>query len=147
MAQKADVVFFPDSFKTQSTLYKIHCTLFEDNGKQGRQFRLRWEYSNVERIVLRTKATVFSNRPRGTERAKRINARHGINYLLVETMKQSSQRNLCQTCTMKVLESTTPYSWKDASEDNASEEKILKIHVWLRNVQLFSKKSESSKYR
>jgi len=29
-------------------LYKMHCTLFgEDNGKQGRQFRLRLEYSNV----------------------------------------------------------------------------------------------------
>jgi len=27
----------------------MHCTLFgEDNGKQGRQFRLRLEYSNVE---------------------------------------------------------------------------------------------------
>jgi len=29
----------------------MHCTLFEeDNGKQGRQFRLRLERSNVERI-------------------------------------------------------------------------------------------------
>jgi len=27
----------------------MHCTFFEeDNGKQGRQFRLRFEYSNVE---------------------------------------------------------------------------------------------------
>ena len=27
----------------------MHCTLFgEDNGKQGREFRLRLEYSNVE---------------------------------------------------------------------------------------------------
>ena len=42
-------VFPWQSFKTQSTLYKMLCALFgEDNGKQGRQFRLRLEYSNVE---------------------------------------------------------------------------------------------------
>jgi len=42
-------VFPWQSFKTQSTLYKMHCTLFgEDNGKQGRQFRLRLEYNNAE---------------------------------------------------------------------------------------------------
>jgi len=32
-------VFPWQSFKTQSTLYKMHCTLFgEDNSKQDRQF-------------------------------------------------------------------------------------------------------------
>jgi len=42
-------VFPWQSFKTQSTFYKMHCALFEeDNGKQRRQFRLRFEYSNVE---------------------------------------------------------------------------------------------------
>jgi len=43
-------VFFPDRVsKLKSTLYKMHCTLFgEDNSEQGRQFRLRLEYSNVE---------------------------------------------------------------------------------------------------
>jgi len=63
----------------------MHYTLFgEHNGKQGRHFRLRLEYSDVElqsayRIEkLPAKATVFSDRPRGTERAKQINARRGI---------------------------------------------------------------------
>jgi len=42
-------VFFPDRVsKLKSTLYKMHCTLFEDNGKHRRQFRFRLEYSNVE---------------------------------------------------------------------------------------------------
>jgi len=32
----------------------MHCTLFEeDNGKQGRQFTLRLEYSNVEHVSNR----------------------------------------------------------------------------------------------
>jgi len=34
--------------------------------------------------------TVFSDQPRGTERAKRINAQRGINHLLAETMQQSA---------------------------------------------------------
>jgi len=41
---------------------------------------------------------------RGTERAKWINARHGINHLPAETMQQSAPRNSWQTCTKEFEE-------------------------------------------
>ena len=39
---------------------------------------------------LPAKATVFSDRPRGTERAKQINARRGINHLPAETISAAA---------------------------------------------------------
>jgi len=42
--------------------------------------------NGIELNELPAKATVFSDRPRGTERAKRINARRGITYLPAETI-------------------------------------------------------------
>jgi len=44
---------------------------------------------------LPAKATVFNDRPLGTERVKQINVRRGINYLPAET---SAPRHLSQTC-------------------------------------------------
>jgi len=41
--------------------------------------------ARIEYNELPAKATVFSDRPRGTERAKQINARRGINHLPAET--------------------------------------------------------------
>jgi len=55
----------------------MHCTLFgEDNGKQGRQFRLRLEYSNV----------------RAAERvSNRKSYQQGRRYLATDQEVQSAQ--------------------------------------------------------
>jgi len=63
-------------FQNSSTLHKMHCTLFrEENGKQGRQFRLRLEYSNVE-LLSAYRIEWVTNKGDGIKRpTTRYNAR------------------------------------------------------------------------
>ena len=91
-------VFPWQSFKTQSTLHKMHCTLFgEDNGKQGRQFRLRLEYSNVElqsthRIEWATSKGDGIYRPTKRYRARKTKQRAAWNknHLSAETISAAA---------------------------------------------------------
>jgi len=90
----------------------MHCTLFgEDNGKQGREFRLRLDYSNVEL------QSAYRNRISHQQRRQCLAADHeaqsaqnkstrGVEYIICR-QKQSAPRHLRQTCTRKVRENTT----------------------------------------
>jgi len=91
--------FFPD----RASKLRAPCTkcpeLFSEKiiaNKADSSCRAEERVSNrVELNELLAKATVFRDRPRGTERPKQINARRGINYLPAETINAAaSERNV-----------------------------------------------------
>jgi len=93
------VMFYPD----RASKLRAPCTkcpeLFSEKiiaNKADSSCRAEERVSNrVELNELLAKATVFRDRPRGTERPKQINARRGINYLPAETINAAaSERNV-----------------------------------------------------
>jgi len=74
----------------------MHCTVFgEDNGKQGRQFRLQFEYSNVEQQKAYRIVIIIMRREWHCMTARSCRARAGVKRIYTRMPDSRTKASTC----------------------------------------------------